>query len=86
MAEMNQQEIEQEYRAQIELVLKHIPPVTHLTEHMVSCSFNPEVAALVKRLAYEYGLPSMDSPWARETYSFASVGYKGGHGTLDAKT
>ena len=86
MAQMSIQEIEQEIRAQIELALKHIPQVTHLTGHMGSCGFNPEVTALVKRLADEYGLPSMDSPGASETYSFQRVGYKGPHGTLEEKT
>ena len=86
MAEMSLNEIEQEYRAQIELALKHIPQVTHLTGHMGSCGFNPEVTSLVKRLADEYGLPSMDSPGARESYSFESVGYKGARGTLEEKT
>lgn len=86
MAQMSIHEIEQEIRAQIELALKHIPQVTHLTGHMGSCGFNPEVTALVKKLADEYGLPSMDSPGASETYSFQRVGYKGPHGTLEEKT
>lgn len=85
MSEMSLKEIEQEYRAQIELALKYIPQVTHLTGHMGSCGFNPEVTELVKKLADEYGLPSMDSPGAAETYSFEPVGYDGPHGTLEEK-
>ena len=86
MAKMDLNEIEQEYRAQIELALKHIPQVTHLSGHMGSCAFNPEVTALVKRLADEYGLPSIDSPDSTRDYAFEHVGYDGPHGTLEEKT
>lgn len=85
LEKMDLKEIEQEYRAQIELALKHIPQVTHLTGHMGSCRFSPEVAAIVARLSQEYGLPSMDSPDSKEKYSFQGVGYKGAHGTLEEK-
>ena len=85
LEKMDLKEIEQEFRAQIELALKHIPQVTHLTGHMGSCRFSPEVAAIVEKLSEEYGLPSMDSPYSKERYSFEGVGYSGPHGTLEEK-
>jgi chitin disaccharide deacetylase len=49
-------EIEREFRAQIELAMRHIPGVTHVSGHMNSTGFDPEVRALVDRLTREYGL------------------------------
>ena len=53
----NIDEIEQEFRAQIELALKNIPQISHISGHMGATGFSPEVNALVKRLAKEYNLP-----------------------------
>ncbi len=50
-------EIEQEFRAQIELALKNIPHISHLSGHMLSNAFDPEVQKLTERLADEYNLP-----------------------------
>jgi predicted glycoside hydrolase/deacetylase ChbG (UPF0249 family) len=49
-------EIERELRAQIELTRREVPHLSHLSDHMGFQSLGPEVAALVKRLAVEYGL------------------------------
>lgn len=49
-------EIEREFRAQIELAGKNIPQVSHLTCHMGCNRLSDEVDALVKRLGEEYGL------------------------------
>ena len=49
-------EIEQELRAQIELGLKRIPHVSHLSEHMGCLSFSEVTKELLKKLASEYGL------------------------------
>lgn len=49
-------DIEREFRAQIELALRHIPRVSHVSGHMNSTGFNPEVRALVRRLTREYGI------------------------------
>lgn len=51
------EEIEAEFRAQIELAKKHIPHVSHLSAHMGCTNWNPEVEAMAERLAKEYGLP-----------------------------
>lgn len=49
-------EVEAELRAQIEMALKHIDNVTHLSAHMGAATSTPELAELTKRLAQEYGL------------------------------
>jgi hypothetical protein len=49
-------EIERELRAQIGLAKRHVPRLSHLSDHMGLGSLGPEVEALVKRLAGEYGI------------------------------
>ena len=78
-------EIEKEFRAQIELALKNIPNVTHISGHMFSTAFNPEVTALVQRLSEEYGLPSIDRAEAFRQYNFVYVGYEGPKATFEEK-
>ena len=50
------EEIEKEMRAQIELAVRRIPHVSHLTCHMGCSSWNPEVKELWGKLAKEYKL------------------------------
>jgi len=54
-------DIEAELRAQIGLLKKHIPRVSHISGHMGSTMFTPEVKAMVRKVAAEYGLPVVDS-------------------------
>jgi predicted glycoside hydrolase/deacetylase ChbG (UPF0249 family) len=49
-------EVERELRAQIELTKREVPQLSHLSDHMGFSSLGPEVAALVARLAGEYGV------------------------------
>ncbi|QGY44034.1 ChbG/HpnK family deacetylase [Maribellus comscasis] len=49
-------EIEQELRAQIEISLKHVPHISHISTHMGFNGLNPQIAALVNNLAKEYQL------------------------------
>lgn len=55
------EEVEKEFRAQIELALKNIPHISHLSGHMGSTAFDPGVAAITARLAEEYHLPGVDA-------------------------
>jgi predicted glycoside hydrolase/deacetylase ChbG (UPF0249 family) len=48
------EDVEKELRAQIELALKMIPRVSHISSHMGCTRLSPEVIALEKRLAKEY--------------------------------
>ncbi len=47
-------DIEAEFRAQIEMALKHISRISHVSAHMACARVNDEVKALTKRLAIEY--------------------------------
>ncbi len=49
-------EVERELRAQIELLRKHLPKVTHLSAHMGAATAMPELKALTQNLAKEFKL------------------------------
>jgi len=55
-AEWKLEEIEAEMRAQIEMALRHIPQVSHLSCHMGCSGWNKKVAAVYQKLAKEYKL------------------------------
>lgn len=71
-------EIEKEFRAQIELCLRNIPRLSHLTDHMGCASVNDSVMNLVMKLAGEYGL-------AFEPEGILSYGYNGLSGSFSEK-
>jgi predicted glycoside hydrolase/deacetylase ChbG (UPF0249 family) len=48
------EDVEKELRAQIELGIRKIPRVSHISAHMGCYYMSPEVKALAKRLAREY--------------------------------
>lgn len=74
------EEIEQEFRAQIELALKNIPQISHLSGHMGSTFFAPEVLEMATKLSAEYYLPlEADIP------NGSFVSYQGPHATLVEK-
>ena len=50
-------EVEKELRAQIELAIKHIPQVSHISDHMNVASCLPDLKMIVDRLSEEYNLP-----------------------------
>ena len=81
----NIKEIEQEFRAQIELALKNLPQISHISGHMFSTGFDVEVVKLVKRLSEEYNLPVMDRVDAIEQYGFEYVSYDGPKRTPEEK-
>lgn len=55
-APWNLEEMEKEFRAQIEMAKKYIPWVSHVNCHMGCEGCAPEIAAMVKKLAVEYQL------------------------------
>lgn len=85
MEEFDINEIEKEFRAQIELALKNIPQITHISGHMYSTAFSPEVLAVVQKLSDEYGLPSIDRAEAFKLYDFGYIGYEGPKATSEEK-
>ncbi len=50
------EDVETEFRAQIELILKHIPWASHLTNHMGYLRNDPQFKDVVERLTQEYDL------------------------------
>jgi hypothetical protein len=49
-------EVERELRAQIELTLRHVPNVTHLSSHMGAPTCMPDLLEVTQRLADEFQL------------------------------
>lgn len=74
-------EIEQEFRAQIELTLKNIPQSSHLSGHMGALSFNPAVLELTHKLAKEYNLTFTDGDDLKQKYNITSARYDGSNET-----
>lgn len=74
------EDVEKEFRAQIELALKKLPNISHVSAHMGCANMTPEVAALTKRLAKEY---KIDIDPAE--YKVKYIGYEGPHVTLEEK-
>jgi CubicO group peptidase (beta-lactamase class C family)/predicted glycoside hydrolase/deacetylase ChbG (UPF0249 family) len=54
-------DIEAELRAQIQMALKHIPRLSHVSGHMGSLAFDPAVKEMVKKVGQEYGLKMVDA-------------------------
>lgn len=69
------EEAERELRAQIELAMKHIPHITHMNSHMGFSHFDERLAALMEKLAKEYGLDIDSGGYGLELGRFE--GWKG---------
>ena len=78
------EEVEQEFRAQIELALKHVPQISHLSGHMGSTGFHRDVVAMVDRLSSEYDLPVM-SRATMQGLGILGVSYDGSKNTSEEK-
>jgi chitin disaccharide deacetylase len=50
------EDVEREFRAQIETALRHIPRISHVSGHMGSTGFDPRVQEMTRRLTREYGI------------------------------
>jgi len=74
------EDIEKEFRAQIELALKKIPRISHISSHMNCTNLTNEVKGLTKKLAVEYGI-DIDL----EDYGVLSAGYDGPSKTSEEK-
>ncbi len=73
-------DVEQEFRAQIEMAKRHIRNLTHISGHMGCTDMDSEVKALSKRLAKEYGLDIHP-----EDFGVKNVTYIGLKGTSKEK-
>jgi predicted glycoside hydrolase/deacetylase ChbG (UPF0249 family) len=79
----NISDIEKEFRAQIEMALKLIPRISHVSSHMWCTELSPEVAAMTRRLAKKYKIDidldengviytGYDGPWGTSEEKIAS--------------
>ncbi len=73
-------EIEKEWRAQIELALKEIPRISHISGHMGCTGMDKQVTALARKLAKEYNIDIEP-----KDFNVIGVGYKGAHTTSAEK-
>jgi chitin disaccharide deacetylase len=73
-------DIEKEFRAQIEMALKKIPRISHISSHMGCTDITGEVKALAKKLAREYKI-DIDP----EDYQAKWVGYDEPNKTSEEK-
>ncbi|HVZ24458.1 MAG TPA: polysaccharide deacetylase family protein [Sediminibacterium sp.] len=73
-------DIEKEFRAQIELAMRLVPHISHLSDHMGCSHLSPALLDLVRRLADEYHL-RFDLP----SYGVLQTGYIGPHQTAQEK-
>jgi len=73
-------DIEKEFRAQIEMALKNIPRISHISAHMGCTSISDEVFAMTKRLAKEYKI-DIDP----DDYGVKYMGYQGSAKTAEEK-
>jgi predicted glycoside hydrolase/deacetylase ChbG (UPF0249 family) len=67
------EEVERELRAQIELAMRKIKNVTHVSPHMGAAVATPELQELTLRLAKEYGLPNT---WPADNPDLVDYGVK----------
>lgn len=74
------EDVEKEFRAQIELALKKIPRISHVSAHMGCTHMSKEVTALLEKLLKEYKIPV-----ALQPEGLKSIGYDGPHATLEEK-
>ena len=74
------EDVEKEFRAQIEMALRNIPNISHLSAHMGCTNLSPDVRALTIRLAKEYKIP-VDP----ELDYKGSIGYDGPNKTAEEK-
>jgi predicted glycoside hydrolase/deacetylase ChbG (UPF0249 family) len=74
------EDVEKEFRAQIELALKKIPRISHISSHMGCTRIDDKVAALTKKLAQEYKIDIEP-----EEFGVKGFGYEGAHKTLPEK-
>lgn len=77
---LNVAEIEKEFRAQIELGLKRIPQITHISGHMGCSNLSDEVKAMTAKLAKEYNIDIEPS-----AYGVSYARYDGPHKSREEK-
>lgn len=77
-------DVEKELRAQIEMVRKYIPRVSHVSGHMNSTGFDPEVREMCRRVAKEYNLVMVDVDPGKDL-QLSYTGFDFQHKTTDQR-
>ncbi|WP_138991798.1 polysaccharide deacetylase family protein [Larkinella sp. C7] len=77
------EDVEKEFRAQIEMGLKKIPRISHVSGHMGCTGMGDDVKALILKLAKEYNLLILDRNM--QDWGVTGVGYLGAHMTSEEK-
>lgn len=54
------EDVEKELRAQLDLAKKYLPGLSHVSGHMGSTAFTPEVKQMVKKVSAEYNIAMVD--------------------------
>lgn len=78
------EDIEKELRAQIEMARKYIPRLSHISGHMNSTAFSPEVKALARKIGREYNLTMVDVDPEKDI-QVAYTGFDARNKTTEAK-
>jgi predicted glycoside hydrolase/deacetylase ChbG (UPF0249 family) len=73
-------DVEKEFRAQIEMAKRKIPRVTHLSSHMGCTRLDQAVNEMTKKLAKEYNLA-----FETDGLNVQGISYNGAHKTFDEK-
>ncbi len=69
------EDIEKELRAQIEMAKKYLPNLSHVSGHMGSLAFTPEVKAMVMRVSIDYNLPMVDADRAGMSLNYTGFDF-----------
>lgn len=77
------EDVEKEFRAQIEMGLKKIPRISHVSGHMGCTGMGDDVKALILKLAKEYNLLILDRNM--QDWGVTGIGYLGAHVTSEEK-
>ena len=78
------EDIEKELRAQLDLALKYIPRLSHVSGHMNSTAFAPEVKAMARKVAAEYKIPMVDVDSAND-FKISYTGYDSRNKTTEER-
>jgi predicted glycoside hydrolase/deacetylase ChbG (UPF0249 family) len=78
------EDIEKELRAQIEMAKKYIPGLSHVSGHMGSLAFSPDLKEMVNRVSSDYHLPMVDTERARD-FKISYIGFDHRNKTTDER-
>jgi CubicO group peptidase (beta-lactamase class C family)/predicted glycoside hydrolase/deacetylase ChbG (UPF0249 family) len=69
-------DVEKELRAQITLLRKYVPWVSHISGHMGSATFSPEVKAMVARVSTEFHIPDWDADAGKTAVNYVGFDFR----------